>query len=113
MVGLASGSQNFDGNGPSVRYHGGYGDQLFSTGQVPQVGQLFGLTSEPVLGSRPPWPGPGKEPPFRPDVPCVTQAPVDLRAGTTPPPVSQPGRLAALNTRALERMLDRMGEGGR
>ena len=84
MVGLASASQNFDGNGPAVRYHGGYGDQLFSTGQVPQVGQLFGLSSEPVIGSRPPWPGPGRQPPFRPDVPCSSQRPPSLQAGMSP-----------------------------
>ena len=28
LVGLASASQNFDGNGPAVRYHAGFGDQL-------------------------------------------------------------------------------------
>jgi hypothetical protein len=67
-----------------VRYHGGYGDQLFSTGQVPQVGQLFGVSSEPVIGSRPPWPGPGAQPPFRPDVPCSSQRPPSLQAGMTP-----------------------------
>jgi virulence factor Mce-like protein len=80
LVGLASASQNFDGNGPAVRYHGGYGDQLFSTGSVPGVGKLFGPTSEPPVGSRPVWPGPGHQPPFRPDVPCSTQAPPNLEA---------------------------------
>jgi phospholipid/cholesterol/gamma-HCH transport system substrate-binding protein len=89
MVGLASASQDFDGNGTAVRYHGGYGDQLFSTGQVPQVGQLFGLSSEPLIGSRPPWPGPGRQPPFRPDVPCSSQRPPSLAAGMSPAPRSR------------------------
>jgi len=84
MVGLASASQNFDGNGMAVRYHGGYGDQLVSTGDVPGLGRLVGLSSEPPVGSRPPWPGPGNEPPFRPDVPCATQAPPDLSADVVP-----------------------------
>ena len=34
-VGLASASQNFTGNGPAVRYHAGFGDQLVTTGKVP------------------------------------------------------------------------------
>jgi hypothetical protein len=88
MVGLASASQNFDGDGFAVRYHGGYGDQLFSTGQVPQVGQLFGLAPAPLLGSRPRWPGPGREPPFRPDVACTSQAPPNLAADVVKPAVA-------------------------
>ena len=87
MVGLASASQDFDGTGHVVRYHGGYGDQLFSTGQVPQAGQLFGLSPEPLLGSRPPHPGPGKQPPFKPSVPCKGQTLPNLKTGSTPPPV--------------------------
>jgi phospholipid/cholesterol/gamma-HCH transport system substrate-binding protein len=84
LVGLASASQDFDGNGTAVRYHGGYGDQLVSTGQVPGVGQLFGLAPSSLLGSRPAWPGPGKLPPFRPDVPCRTQDRPNLGAKTAP-----------------------------
>ena len=34
-VGLASASQNFDGNGPAVRYHAGFGDKLVTTGRLP------------------------------------------------------------------------------
>ena len=107
MVGLASASQNFDGNGPAVRYHGGYGDQLFSTGQVPQVGQLFGLSEEPLIGSRPPWPGPGKQPPFRPDVPCTSQKVADLRAGMTPAPAQRRGRQRDVDLTKAQRLLRR------
>jgi phospholipid/cholesterol/gamma-HCH transport system substrate-binding protein len=85
FVGLASASQNFDGNGPAVRYHAGFGDQLVSFGSVPTVGEpLVGLTSEPLVGSRPR--PPGDQPPYRPDVPCRTQERPDLSAATGPAP---------------------------
>ncbi len=111
-VGLASASQNFDGNGPAVRYHGGYGDQLVSTGQVPGVGQLFGLAPEPLVGSRPAWPGPGRQPPFRPDVPCATQAPPNLEARVAPPvSAAARGRLAPLAPDAAKRALAQLRRG--
>ena len=85
LVGLASASQNFDGNGPAVRYHAGFGDQLVSFGSTPTVGEpLVGLTSEPLIGSRPK--PPAEQPPFRSDVPCYTQRRPDLRAQTGPAP---------------------------
>jgi phospholipid/cholesterol/gamma-HCH transport system substrate-binding protein len=85
FVGLASASQNFDGNGPAVRYHAGFGDQQVSFGSVPTVGEpLVGLTSEPLIGSRPR--PPAEQPPFRPDVPCHTQEPPNLKAETGPAP---------------------------
>ena len=108
MVGLASASQDFDGNGPAVRYHGGYGDQLVSTGQVPQVGQLFGLADEPLIGSRPPWPGPGKQPPFRPDVPCKGQAVANLAAGMTPAPAARKGTPRRLTPAQLQKIEKRL-----
>jgi virulence factor Mce-like protein len=85
LVGLSSASQNFDGNGPAVRYHAGFGDQLVSFGAAPTVGEaLVGTTSEPLIGSRPK--PPAQQPPFRSDVPCHTQKPPDLRAQTGPAP---------------------------
>lgn len=87
-VGLSSGSQNFDGNGPAVRYLAGLGDQLVTTGHVPSANEpLVGLTSEPILGSRPRYDG--TAPPFRPDVPCVSQQPPSLAAETGPAPLQQ------------------------
>jgi phospholipid/cholesterol/gamma-HCH transport system substrate-binding protein len=84
-VGLASGSQNFTGNGPAVRYHAGFGETMVSLGRLPGVDEpLVGLTPEPLLGSRPRYTG--KRPPFRPDVPCETQDRVDLTAETGPAP---------------------------
>jgi phospholipid/cholesterol/gamma-HCH transport system substrate-binding protein len=84
-VGLASGSQDFTGDGPAVRYHAGFGDQIVTTGTAPSLGEpLVGLTSEPLLGSRPRYTG--QRPPFRPSVPCISQQPPDLAAQTGPAP---------------------------
>jgi virulence factor Mce-like protein len=80
VVGLSSASQSFDGNGPWIRYIAGAGENMVSTGHVPGVGSLVGLSSLPVLGARPLWLGPGVKPPFRPDARCVDQAPPDLKA---------------------------------
>jgi virulence factor Mce-like protein len=83
FVGLASSSQDFDGNGTSVRYNGGYGEQLVSTGTLPSGDRLFGTSAAPLLGSRPR--PPAKQPPFRPDVPCTSQDVPKLDASAAPP----------------------------
>ena len=102
-VGLASASQNFDGNGPAVRYHSGFGDTTVTTGRVPSIGEsLVGLTAEPILGSRPRWTG--VRPPFRPDVPCISQQPPDLRAETGPAP--QQRRVSSFHPGALTDLID-------
>ncbi len=82
-VGLASASQDFDGNGPAVRYHAGFGDETVSLGSV-NGEKAVGLTSQPIIGSRPQYTG--VRPPFRPDVPCGQDAPPDLKATTGPAP---------------------------
>jgi len=94
LVGLSSASQNFDGNGPAVRYHAGFGDQLVSLGSTPTVGEaLVGTTSEPLIGSRPKKPA--QQPPFRSDVPCHTQRRPDMRAQTGPAPQQRQVKLKA------------------
>ena len=94
-VGLAGAGQDFDGNGFSVRYLAGAGPDLVGT-FAPGAGPIVGLADRPLLGARPAY-QPGKTPPYRPDVPCATQKPPDLKAETTPAP---PARRAA---RALPR----------
>jgi phospholipid/cholesterol/gamma-HCH transport system substrate-binding protein len=85
LTGLASASQDFDANGPAVRYHAGFGDQLVSLGAAPSAGEaLVGTTSEPIIGSRPRKPA--QQPPFRSDVECRTQDPPNLAAATGPAP---------------------------
>jgi len=102
-VGLASASQNFDGNGPAVRYHAGGGDNAVTTGRIDSIGEsLVGLTDEPILGSRPRWTG--VRPPFRPDVPCVSQEPPDLRAETGPAPRQR--RVTSFDPGALTDAID-------
>ena len=102
-VGLSSASQNFDGNGPAVRYHAGFGDTMVTTGRVASVGEsLVGLTDEPILGSRPRWTG--VRPPFRPDVPCISQDPPDLRAETGPAP--QQSRISSFDPAPLDDAID-------
>lgn len=102
-VGLAGSSQNFDGNGPAVRYHAGFGDTTVTTGRVPSTGEsLVGLTDEPILGSRPRWTG--VRPPFRPDVACASQEPPDLRAETGPAPEQR--RASSFDPGALTDALD-------
>ena len=103
VVGLSSASQNFDGNGPAVRYHAGGGDTTVTTGNVPSIGEsLVGLTDEPILGSRPRWTG--VRPPFRPDVPCITQDPPNLAAETGPAPTQQ--RVSSFDPAPLDDAID-------
>jgi hypothetical protein len=66
-----------------VRYLAGVGETSVTTGSLPGLGTLAGLSSAPVTGARPLWLGPGVVPPFRPDVPCADSPVVDLsqRAG--------------------------------
>jgi virulence factor Mce-like protein len=89
LTGLSSATQNFTGNGQAVRYHAGFGDQQVTFGRAPSAGEpLVGLTSEPLLGSRPRRPD--SDPPFRPDVPCVSQQAPNMRAATGPAPEQGP-----------------------
>ncbi len=88
LVGLSSATQNFDGNGLSTRYHAGFGDNIVSFGNLPgTTGPVVGLTSEPIVGSRPK--PPAERPPFRPDVPCTTQQLPNLVADTGPAPAQR------------------------
>jgi phospholipid/cholesterol/gamma-HCH transport system substrate-binding protein len=94
LTGLASGSQNFDGNGTAVRYHAGFGDNLVTTGAVPSAGEaLLGTTSEPIIGSRPRKPA--EQPPFRSDVECRTQEPPNLAAPAGAAPQQRKVKLEA------------------
>jgi hypothetical protein len=83
LVGLASASQNFDGNGTALRYHAGFGDEMVSLGKN-NPEPAIGMTSQPILGSRPQYTG--VRPPFKPDVPCGQNEPPNLKATTGPAP---------------------------
>jgi ABC-type transporter Mla subunit MlaD len=75
LVGLASASQSFDGNGPWIRYLGAAGTQTLSLGSVSNaLGTVVGTGSQPITGSRPVWLGPLDDSVYRPDVSCAGQA---------------------------------------
>ena len=99
MVGLAGEGQNFDGNGPYVRFQPGGGDQTFSTGRNQATGdRLFGNAAAKPIGTRPAFPG--RRPPYRPDAACKDQkipdlngarvGPADGAGNPTPQPSSGP-----------------------
>jgi phospholipid/cholesterol/gamma-HCH transport system substrate-binding protein len=72
LVGLASATQNFDGNGYRTRYEFGAGPDGIATPDLPGVGPLVGSTKGP-LHSRPLPLADHKTPALRTDVPCTTQ----------------------------------------
>ncbi len=82
LVGLAGEGANVDGNGMYVRFQTGMGDQTVSTGKASITGEtLFGRNGLRPIGTRPAYPG--KQPPYRPDVPCYTQRLPDLNGART------------------------------
>jgi virulence factor Mce-like protein len=96
LVGLAGEGQNFDGNGPYVRFQTGGGSQQLSVGQASgNSGQVFGNNVAVPLGNRPFYPG--KRPPYRPDVPCYTQPTPDVNgpASAKSAPGKAPGAAPA------------------
>jgi phospholipid/cholesterol/gamma-HCH transport system substrate-binding protein len=82
MVGLAGEGQNFDGNGPYVRFQPGGGDQTVSLGTTP-LNRQFGNAIAAPLGTRPRFPG--RRPPYNPTTPCFTNRVPDLNAAATGP----------------------------
>ncbi|WP_205696246.1 MlaD family protein [Conexibacter sp. SYSU D00693] len=86
-AGLASSGGNFDGNGGQIRYLAGGAENLVTTA-LPGIGDLYALTSEPLLGARPRW-TPNTEPPFAPEAKCEEQALPDLRADSAPAPAQK------------------------
>jgi phospholipid/cholesterol/gamma-HCH transport system substrate-binding protein len=90
MVGLASEGQNFNGNGPYVRFQPGGGDQTVSTGKTGgsfgnQTGpvQLFNPATQP-LGTLPRYPS--LRPPYVANVPCYKNKLPDLNGAKSGPP---------------------------
>jgi phospholipid/cholesterol/gamma-HCH transport system substrate-binding protein len=84
-VGIASATQNFDGNGRYVRTLAGGGNSLIQTSPLQLGGPLFGNAVLPILGTRPAFPG--KAPPLRGNVPCYRNPAPDLnRVKTGPAP---------------------------
>jgi phospholipid/cholesterol/gamma-HCH transport system substrate-binding protein len=83
LVGLAGIGQSFDGNGPFTQFLVGNSGQTLVSRPVSAVGVKTGkglklLTRSPLspLGTRPAFPA--SEPPYKPLVPCDTQAPSEV-----------------------------------
>lgn len=111
LVGLSSANQDFDGNGPWLRYLAGAGPNGITT-TLPGFGTIVGGNSQPIEGARPQWLGSGVSPTFRPDQPCRHQAPVDLSArtgavGAQSRATSAPRTDGAAARREVERLLGR------
>ena len=102
MVGLAAESQNFDGNGPYVRFQTGGGSQQVSLGQSNLgTGPQFGTLPTPPLGNRPAYQG--RKPPFNTSQRCFQQQRPDLNgpAAALSAPLQNPN---APPTAALTRL---------
>ena len=82
MPGLAGESRSFDANGQWFKVLGGGGAETFDLGEG-----LLGTSLNPIVGVNPP--PQERRPPLRPDVPCETQEPPDLRTN----PVGGPRRV--------------------
>ncbi len=79
MTGFAGLGQSFDGNGPLTRFMISTGSQTLKSAPAKVVGvttatglPVLAHTSQPPLGTRPAFPA--TEPPYKPLVPCYTQA---------------------------------------
>jgi phospholipid/cholesterol/gamma-HCH transport system substrate-binding protein len=112
MVGLAGEGQNFDGNGPYVRFQTGGGSQTISTGDYggsvgdnSAVGDvLFANPGAKPLGTRPAYPR--LRPPYNPKTPCYTNRLPDLNSARTGPPDGQEA-----GARTVGRPQAKVGEG--
>jgi phospholipid/cholesterol/gamma-HCH transport system substrate-binding protein len=85
MVGLAGEGQDFDGNGPYVRFQPGGGDQTLSMGQSGDIpDKIFANAISTPLGTRPAYPG--KRPPYNSTFPCYKNPLPNLNGAPTGPP---------------------------
>ncbi len=83
LTGLSSASQNFDGNGHSMRYQVGTGDQTLSTVSVPGLGRLV-ATAPSSLRSRPLPRTDRKPPPLNDKERCSSQPQPKLETPSGP-----------------------------
>ena len=107
LVGLASASQNFDGNGHSLRYQFATGDSSLSTAAIPGAGPLL-ANAPSTLQSRPLPRADRKPPPYNDNASCAAQPPVDLAAASGPGGLEPAGRAQRVEPRTraqLERLL--------
>ncbi|HEV2786439.1 MAG TPA: MlaD family protein [Solirubrobacteraceae bacterium] len=92
LPGLAGESRSFDANSQWFKVLGTGGAETLNIGNG-----LFGTVAEPIVGNNPP--PIRRRPPLKPDVPCETQEPPDLRSIPKGPPPSVRTNTAAARTR--------------
>ena len=96
---LAGESRNGDANGQWFHVLVSAGDYTVNIGDDVNGNPQFAQAYFPILGSQPPTPK--RRPPLRPDVPCETQQPPDLRSNAGPgDPVVAKGLPATPKARA-------------
>jgi phospholipid/cholesterol/gamma-HCH transport system substrate-binding protein len=106
MVGLAGEGQDFDGNGPYVRFQPGGGDQTLSMGQSGDLpDKIFANAISPPLGTRPAYPG--KRPPYNSTFPCYKNPLPNLNGAPTGPPDGGGAATRAKTTSAIARQAAR------
>jgi virulence factor Mce-like protein len=92
LPGLAGESRSFDANSQYFKVLGTGGAETLNLGNG-----LFGTIAEPLVGNNPP---PIRQrPPLKPEVPCETQEPPDLRSIPKGPPTPISTNTAAARTR--------------
>jgi phospholipid/cholesterol/gamma-HCH transport system substrate-binding protein len=85
LTGVSGESRSGDANGQEFRVLGGGGTNTIAPFTTPDLSdQLVGVAPFALLGSQPAKQSSAKTP-YRPDVPCETQDPPDLRAGVNGP----------------------------
>jgi phospholipid/cholesterol/gamma-HCH transport system substrate-binding protein len=90
LTGVAGESRSGDANGQEFRVLGGGGNNTIDPFPSPEFGDpLTGVTPFSFQGSQPAKQSSAKTP-FRPDVPCETQDPPDLRSEVGPAPSTTP-----------------------
>jgi virulence factor Mce-like protein len=100
FVGLANAAESFDGNGHTIRYGAGLGEDSIATALPSSFGDLLSLGANPVVGARPRY-TPNTEPPFNPGADCTDQPLPDLQAANTPAPTARTKRMSAATSRQL------------
>jgi phospholipid/cholesterol/gamma-HCH transport system substrate-binding protein len=96
LAGAAGIGQSFDGNGLTNRFMVETGGQTLRSAPATAVGassgpglRLLAHTSQPPLGTHPAFPA--SEPPYKPLVPCYTQAPQELNGPLSQGPADGSG----------------------
>jgi phospholipid/cholesterol/gamma-HCH transport system substrate-binding protein len=109
--GVAGESRSGDANGQEFRVLGGGGSNTIAPFTTPDLsGQVTGVAPFAFLGSQPAKQSSAKTP-FRPDVPCETQDPPDLRAGALgpAPATKSSGRSSTYMSPELKSLVQRYG----